>query len=378
MAKKQKKVRADLRKNRNVRTRQNDLTRNFASDQEAVEDMATGQSVSGKGDLTRKRTVTDADITEDASGTTVVTLAVDTSICLQGRVLKVQGLHSAVQLDDGSVRFCATRRLLKTLSTDQRHVVAAGDRVWVRPEGKTEGIIERVEPRAGLLSRTSRGRQHVIVTNVDQLLIITSAAQPRLKPNLLDRYLVTAEKARIEPIICINKVDLVNRADLEPLIGVYSQLGYRTLQLSAAKGWGITALRALIQGRASVFTGQSGVGKSSLLNAIEPGLALRVQSVSQESEKGKHTTTTAELIPLEFGGFVVDTPGIRQFQLWDVAPEEVAGFFRDLRPYVSRCRYPDCTHTHEEPCAVKDAVADGFIDVRRYESYLQIHAGDDV
>ncbi len=378
MAKKQKKVRADLRKNRNVRTRQNDLTRNFASDQEAVEDMATGQSVSGKGDLTRKRTVTDADITEDASGTTVVTLAVDTSICLQGRVLKVQGLHCAVQLDDGSVRFCATRRLLKTLSTDQRHVVAAGDRVWVRPEGKTEGIIERVEPRSGLLSRTSRGRQHVIVTNVDQLLIITSAAQPRLKPNLLDRYLVTAEKARIEPIICINKVDLVNRADLEPLIGVYSQLGYRTLQLSAANGWGITALRALIQGRASVFTGQSGVGKSSLLNTIEPGLALRVQSVSQESEKGKHTTTTAELIPLEFGGFVVDTPGIRQFQLWDVAPEEVAGFFRDLRPYVSRCRYPDCTHTHEEPCAVKDAVADGFIDVRRYESYLQIHAGDDV
>ena len=377
MAKKQKKVRADLRKNRNVRTRQNDLTRNFASDQEAVEDMATGQSVSGKGDLSRKRTVTDADITEDASGKAVVTLAVDQSICLQGRVLKVQGLHSAVQVDDGSVRFCATRRLLKTLSTDQRHVVAAGDRVWVRPEGKTEGIIERVEPRAGLLSRTSRGRQHVIVTNVDQLLIITSAAQPRLKPNLLDRYLVTAEKARIEPIICINKVDLVNRADLEPLIGVYSQLGYRTLQLSAAKGWGITALRALIQGRASVFTGQSGVGKSSLLNAIEPGLALRVQSVSQESEKGKHTTTTAELIPLEFGGFVVDTPGIRQFQLWDVAPEEVAGYFRDLRPYVSRCRYPDCTHTHEEPCAVKDAVADGFIDVRRYESYLQIHAGDE-
>ena len=377
MAKKQKKVRADLRKNRNVRTRQNDLTRNFASDQEAVEDMATGQSVSGKGDLSRKRTVTDADITEDASGKTVVTLAVDESICLLGRVLKVQGLHSAVQLDNGAVRFCATRRLLKTLSTDQRHVVAAGDKVWVRPEGKTEGIIERVEPRAGLLSRTSRGRQHVIVTNVDQLLIITSAAQPRLKPNLLDRYLVTAEKARIEPIICINKVDLVNRADLEPLIGVYSQLGYRTLQLSAAKGWGITALRALIQGRASVFTGQSGVGKSSLLNAIEPGLSLRVQSVSQESEKGKHTTTTAELIPLEFGGFVVDTPGIRQFQLWDVAPEEVAGFFRDLRPYVSRCRYPDCTHTHEEPCAVKDAVADGFIDVRRYESYLQIHAGDE-
>jgi ribosome biogenesis GTPase / thiamine phosphate phosphatase len=158
---------------------------------------------------------------------------------------------------------------------------------------------------------------------------------------------------------------------------VYNQLGYRTLQVSAAKRWGIAALTELIRERSSAFTGQSGVGKSSLLNIIEPGLGLRVQEVSGESEKGKHTTTTAELIPLSIGGFVVDTPGIRQFQLWDVIPEEVAGFFRELRPYVSHCRYPDCTHTHEEPCAVKDAVADGLIDARRYESYLQIHAGDE-
>jgi ribosome biogenesis GTPase len=376
MGKKQRHFRTDMRKNRNVRTRKNDLTRDFSQNDEKIDDMATGQSVSGKGELTRRRTVADGEIAEDAAGT-IVLPAVDPTICRQGRVLKVQGLHSAVQLEDGSTRLCATRRLLKTLSTDQRHVVAAGDLVWVRPEGKTEGIIERVEPRTGVLSRTSRGRQHVLVTNVDQLILVTSAAQPRLKPHLVDRYLVTAEKTRIEPIICINKVDLVNRADLEPLIGVYSQLGYRTLQVSATTGWGIATLKELIRGRSSAFTGQSGVGKSSLLNAIETGLALRVQEVSQESEKGKHTTTTAELIPLSFGGFVVDTPGIRQFQLWDVIPEEVAGFFRELRPYVSHCRYPDCTHTHEEPCAVKDAVADGFIDARRYESYLQIHAGDE-
>jgi ribosome biogenesis GTPase len=376
MGKKQRNFRTDMRKNRNVRTRKNDLTRDFSQNEETLNDMATGQSVSGKGELTRRRTVADGEIAEDASGTMVLP-AIDPTICRQGRVLKVQGLHSTVQLADGGVRLCATRRLLKTLSTDQRHVVAAGDLVWVRPEGKSEGIIERVEPRTGVLSRTSRGRQHVLVTNVDLLILVTSAAQPRLKPNLLDRYLVTAEKTRIEPIICINKVDLVNRAYLEPLIGVYSQLGYRTLQVSAAKGWGIPVLKELIRSRSSAFTGQSGVGKSSLLNAIEPGLALRVQEVSEESEKGKHTTTTAELVPLSFGGFVVDTPGIRQFQLWDVIPEEVAGFYRDLRPYVSHCRYPDCTHTHEEPCAVKDAVADGFIDARRYESYLQIHANDE-
>jgi ribosome biogenesis GTPase len=276
-----------------------------------------------------------------------------------------------VQFDDGSLRRCATRRLLKTLATDQRHVVAAGDLAWVRPEGADEGIIERIEPRRGILSRTSKGRQHVLVANVDQILVIVSAAAPRLKPHLVDRYLVTAERNGIEPVVCINKIDLIDPAELQPLVGVYGQLGYRVLLVSATRGWNIDPLRQLLHGRQSAVAGQSGVGKSSLLNAVEPGLALRVQSVSEENQKGRHTTTTAELLPLA-GGYVVDTPGIRQFQLWDVIPAEVAGYFRDLRPYVSKCRYPDCTHAHEEPCAVKDAVADGYIDVRRYESYLQM------
>ena len=228
-----------------------------------------------------------------------------------------------------------------------------------------------------MVSRTSRGRQHVLVANVDQLVIVTSAAEPRLKPNLIDRLLVTAEKGGIRPIICINKIDLVEPADLMPLVGVYAQLGYDVLLVSATTGIGIERLRERLAGAESVVTGQSGVGKSSLLNAVEPGLDLRVQTVSEETQKGRHTTTTAELIPLSFGGYVVDTPGIRQFQLWDVIPEEVAGFFRELRPYVSRCRFPDCTHTHEDNCAVKDAVADGWIDARRYESYVQIRSGDD-
>jgi len=376
MADKKKKLRAEFRKNRTVRTREKDLTRKFDASDEAVDDLDKHQSVSGKGELTRKRTLVGAEIAEDASGT-VVLPAIDESVCRRGRVLRVQGLVSTVMEDDGTTRQCATRRLLKTLSTDQRHVVAAGDIVWVRPEGESEGIIERVEARSGVLCRTSRKRQQLLVTNVDQMLIVASAAQPRLKPNLLGRYLVTAERAGIEPIICINKVDLVDRADLQPTVGVYSQLGYRVLLLSATEGWGVSHLRSQLAERETAVTGQSGVGKSSLLNAVQPGLKLRVQSVSGKTEKGTHTTSTAELIPLAGGGFVVDTPGIRQFQLWDVIPEEVAGFFRDLRPYVSSCRYPDCTHTHEEPCAVKDAVADGYIDVRRYESYLQIHAGDE-
>lgn len=369
MAKKKRQVRADFRKNRNVRARDKNWSRGVDPSGDDLADVHQHESVSGKGALTRKRVIAGAEMVEDDSGTSIQ-LSVDPEICRLGRVLRVQGLHSMVQLDDGVLRRCATRRILKTLATDQRHVVAAGDRVWVRPEREDEGIIERVEPRHGVLSRASRGRQHVLVTNVDQLIIVVSAAEPKLKPHLVDRYLVMSDRNGIEPIICINKVDLVDTADLQPLVGVYSQLGYRVLLVSAEKSWNMEALRRQLRGRQSAFAGQSGVGKSSLLNAVEPGLQLRVRTVSSENEKGRHTTTTAELIPLAAGGYVFDTPGIRQFQLWDVIPQEVAGFFRELRPYVSQCRYPNCSHNHEEPCAVKDAVADGFIDARRYESYL--------
>jgi ribosome biogenesis GTPase len=376
MAKKKRQVRADFRKNRNVRARAKNWERGVDPESDQLDAVAQHESVRGKGELTRKRVIADAELVEDSSGTSVQ-LSIDPTICRLGTVLRVQGLHCMVQLDEGSLRRCATRRVLKTLATDQRHVVAAGDRVWVRPERADEGIIERVEPRHGVLSRASRGRQHVLATNVDQLIVVVSAAEPKLKPHLVDRYLVMADRNGIEPIICINKADLVDAADLQPLIGVYSQLGYRVMLVSAERRWNIDHLRRLLKDRQSAFAGQSGVGKSSLLNAVEPGLELRVRAVSAENEKGRHTTTTAELIPLAAGGYVFDTPGIRQFQLWDVIPQEVAGFFRDLRPYVSRCRYPNCSHNHEEPCAVKDAVADGFIDVRRYESYLAM-LDDDV
>jgi len=366
-----RKVRTDFRKNRDVRTRDRSQTRQFARD-DVDEDAVQTERISGKGDLSRRRTIVVSQSGEDQE-----TLApdVDLASCLPGRVLRVQGLHSTVEGPDGRTWSCATRRLLKTLSTDQRHVVAAGDRVMFRPVGD-EGIIERVEPRRGVLSRTSRGRQHVVVANVDQILIVASAAEPDLKPHLIDRFLITAEKNRIKPIICINKVDLVDRAALQPTLGVFGQLGYEVLQLSATTGLNIDRLRTLLTGRESVLAGQSGVGKSSLLNAVEPGLKLKTREVSRETEKGKHTTTTAVLIPLACGGYVVDTPGIRQFQLWDVIREEVAGFFRDIRPLVDLCEYPDCSHTHEEPCAVKDAVADGRLDGRRYESYCHLLAGD--
>lgn len=372
MAKDKKKIRANFRKNRAPRARLGDWAN---MEEDAADKIAGGERISGKGELSRRRTVMGDDSGSDEAGFSVI-LNVDESICRRGRVLSVHGLASTVQAEDGSFFQCATRRLLKTLSTDQRHVVTAGDRVWFRPADELEGIIERVEPRQTVLSRASRGRQHIIVTNVDQLLIIGSAAEPYLKPNLIDRFLVSAHKSRLRPLICINKIDLVDPADLQPLVGVYSQMGYRVLLLSATTGFGIERLRQELAGRSSAVAGQSGVGKSSLLNSVDPELKLRVSEVSSENQKGRHTTTTARLWPLSNGGYVVDTPGIRQFQLWDIIPAEVPGYFRDLRPYINRCKFPNCTHTHETGCAVKNAVADGRLDARRYESYCQMFAGD--
>lgn len=373
--KKKRKIRTDFRKNRVLRTRRGNWTRGFQ--QHGFEDEAPplSERVSGKGELSRRRTVV-GDVSVDGEQPGLgVQLEVDPRHCRAGRVLAVKGLISTVADSHGEVFRCATRRLLKTLATDQRHVVVAGDRVMFRPVDHTapkEGVIERIEPRRGSICRASRGRQHIIVTNVDQLLIVASAAEPRLKPSLIDRLIIAAEKGRVKPVICINKTDLSDPARVQPLVGVYSQMGYQVLLLSAKTGFGMLRLRRVLESKECVLAGQSGVGKSSLLNAVDPGLKLRVEAVSRETEKGRHTTTTAQLLPLGFGGWVVDTPGIRQFQLWDVTTEEVPGFFRDMRPYVSMCRFPDCTHTHEQACAVKDAVADGRIDERRYESYCHI------
>jgi ribosome biogenesis GTPase len=375
--KKKQQLRASFRKNRSDRTRRTDWTRKFEEQDLEQEDTPKDERISGKGELTRQRTVCGTASEDSDQPGLGIRLDVDADTCRPGRVLCVQGLASTVQATDGALYQCATRRLLKTLSTDQRHVVAVGDRVLFRPIEGTgsqvrEGLIERVEPRRGSLCRTSRGRQHVLVTNVDQVLIVTSTAEPRLKPNLIDRLLITAEKSGIRPVVCINKIDLIDAAAIQPLVGVYSQMGYQVLLLSAKTGFGVDPLRRRLADRASVVTGQSGVGKSSLLNRVDPSLDLRVSAVSAENQKGRHTTTNARLIPLACGGYVVDTPGIRQFELWDVIPEEVAGFFRDLRPYVNLCHYPDCTHTHEEECAIKDAVADGRLDERRYESYCHL------
>lgn len=368
MGKKRPRQRTDFRKRYQGRVRDGDLTRQFQTgDDDSLADISRGERVSGKGELTRKRTVRDVDAsTHDSTAKPL----------LSGRVISVHGLKSRVLGDNGQMYECAVRQVLKSLSIEGRSAVVAGDHVQLRAESNVDGMIEHVEPRRGLISRTSRGQQHVIVANVDFLLIIASAAEPSLKPALIDRFLLTAQQCELKPVVIINKIDLVDPVALQPMLGVYSNMGFRALMTSAETGINIAHLKELLRGKQTALAGQSGVGKSSLLNAIQPGLGLAVSKVSQENNKGRHTTTAAQLIPLVDGGAVFDTPGIRQFQLWDISASEVSGLMPDLHPYVSGCRYPDCLHLSEDECAVKDAVADGRIDARRYDAYCHLLEND--
>jgi len=368
-------IRAEFRKRYGTRHRPTDLTRSYQSDEDPGSPPQR-ERLSGRGELRKNRVVRGQSAANaDETGQSIV-LDADARDCLRGQVLRVHGLHSVVQMEDGRVLECATRGLLKTLGTDLRHVVVAGDFVAVKVSSDRQGTIQRVEARRGCLSRTSRGRQHLLAANIQQLLIVTSCAQPVMKPNLIDRFLLTAEKSGVQPLIVINKIDLVEAASVQPLAGSFAQLGYPVLSVSAARGWGISLLGRWLAGRQTVVAGQSGVGKTSLLNAIQPELGLKVRTVSADNQKGRHTTTTSQLIPLDIGGSVLDTPGIRQFQIWDLQPAETAQWFRDLRPWADHCYFPNCTHTHEQDCAVKSAVADGRISLRRYDSYRQIFAGD--
>ena len=419
-----KRIRTDFRKNRSSRTRQKDWTgladggEHTDESSGSVEHSAAERStrrterISGKGDLSRRRTVVAAAIVEEDGASRIIP-EIDLERTLVGRVLSVHGVHSFVQEDPewnrtgrnagigrGRIWRCTTRRRLWTLASDARHAVVVGDRVRFTPAsheqnvnkrsnstgrdehdpcddtvaddvGPPDGTIERVELRHGCFIRESRRQKHVVVANVDQILIVVSAAQPELKPELIDRMILVAERSGMRPLVCVNKCDLVDRASLMPLVGQFARMDYPVLLVSATTGLNMERLRREVARRETAVVGQSGVGKTSLLRALDPTLDLAVRAVSRENEKGRHTTTAARLVPLA-GGYMVDTPGIRQFQLWDVIPAEVINAYRDLRPYINHCRWPDCTHTVEDECAVKNAVADGHLDERRYESYCHL------
>jgi ribosome biogenesis GTPase len=372
MAKK-KKIRVALRKNRDKTPRQRaEFSQQVAHDPD-LDRFAPDERISRKGAVTRHRTILAVD--ETPAGQAPLR-DIDTAECISGRVISPRGAEYLVEADDGRRFECTVRRLLQSVASDERTAVAAGDCVLVRPSGGTQGVIERIEPRRGVLTRKIRGQKHVLVANVDQVLIVASAADPPLKPSLIDRYLISAAAGGIRPVICINKVDLADLVELQPAIGAYSQLGYEVVATSTVTGLGISRLKFLLTGVETALAGQSGVGKTSLINSLEPGLDLKTLEVAAETRKGKHTTTAARLLKLSFGGWVVDTPGIRQMELWDVVPEEVEGFFLEFHPFLRECRYPNCSHTHESQCGVKRAVVRGLITHQRYESYCRIRTGD--
>lgn len=372
------KLRVDFRKNRSGVARQNDITRAVQSDGVDVDNLDRSQRVSGKGDQTRKRTIVGAHAVGDE-----IIIDVDESLCRRGRVLAAIGsTQCTVQADadqpEAGRRYeCTVRRVVRTVSREARNAVVTGDHVLFQPIDEERGVIERVEPRHGVLARGHQYKQHILVANISQVAIIASANDPPLKPALIDRFLVSAAKGEVTPLIIINKCDLVDLADLQPLVGMYARMGYAVITTSVANGLGMAQLRRQMMGHQTVFTGQSGVGKSSLLNALQPGMGLRVGEISQVNQKGRHTTRYSELLELDSGGWVIDTPGIRQLELWDVQPVEVEGYFVEFRPFVPRCKFPDCLHVHEEGCAVRLALKHDLISPTRYESYLRMIAGDE-
>jgi ribosome biogenesis GTPase len=293
-----------------------------------------------------------------------------------GIVIEVSSGLCRVELN-GRVLVCGVRGSLGAEDTGYTNVVAVGDEVLVSEDGTDRGVVESVLPRRSVLARPDVFYSHmkqVIVANADQLLVVASWRDPKLWPELIDRYLIAAERNGLSPVICVNKVDLARdmatcRAALEP----YLKLGHHVLFTSALTGKGIDKLRVILRGRMTVLAGMSGVGKSSLLNAAQPGLQLRVAEVSDHSHTGRHTTSQVNLLKLQIGGYVVDTPGIREFGLSGLRRGELIRFYPEIAALKGRCRFADCSHTHEPGCAVKSALRQGLVSRMRVRNYQQIH-----
>lgn len=297
----------------------------------------------------------------------------------RGRVLAITPEGILVDAE-GKIIQCVLKGTLKQERARIKNLIAVGDFVHFEPKDEEEGSIAYVEERRSVLSRAEhhmRQKEQLIAVNIDQVLITTTIVHPNLKPALIDRYIIAAEKGNMTPVIVINKIDLLKEdAEKETyaqFCETYRALGLAIFPVSATTGEGMEALKKAMQGKASVFSGQSGVGKSSLINMLT-GASLEVGRLIAKTQKGAHTTTSAYLIPIEGGGFCIDTPGIKSFGLWDLSRQEIQAYFREIQATAEQCRFPDCHHLHEPDCAVRSAVELGKISPLRFASYCALMA----
>jgi ribosome biogenesis GTPase / thiamine phosphate phosphatase len=292
-----------------------------------------------------------------------------------GWVTRMQSGFITVKTEGAGGVVCRLRGRLKK-NRFEGDILAIGDKVMVSILADGSGMIEEITPRTHELARmapTPRGEfRQVLVANPDQIVLVFACAHPEPRLRMLDRFLVICEKQRIPVLIVANKADLVAPAAAEAIFAVYARLGYPLLYTSVAQRRGVDELHQHLQGKLSGLAGPSGVGKSSLLNAIQPDLGLAVRAVSDTTTKGRHTTVVRELFPLQGGGFVADLPGLKSLALWDTEPEEIDGYFPELRDLVAECQFNNCTHRSEPGCAVRREVTAGRVAEERYQSYLRM------
>ena len=296
---------------------------------------------------------------------------------LTGLVLRFQSGFYYVQTVQGLIT-CSLRGKLKQ-SRLKEDLIAVGDHVQVTLSSPLSGAIEKVEPRKNALVRlapSARGEyKQIFLANLDLVIFVFACAQPEPHLRMLDRFLVIAERQSIPSLIIANKVDLIDEKKAHQLFEMYPPLGYQVLYTSVITGLGIVQLKEILKNKVTAFSGPSGVGKTSLLNSIQPELGIKVREVSELTSKGRHSTVVRELFSVDGQGYLADLPGLRSLALWDLRPEELDAYFPEMKGLVSQCQFNDCTHRNEPGCAVKMAVDQGTIHPERYQSYLNLRAG---